>query len=64
VRGPVGHAGNHLDAAEVAGRVVEQERFLTELKQRYRDLLVAPDGTIYVLTDETAGALLRIEPEG
>lgn len=46
------------------GRVVEQERFLTELKQRYRDLLVAPDGTIYVLTDETAGALLRIEPEG
>jgi glucose/arabinose dehydrogenase len=27
-----------------------------------RDVRVAPDGSIYVLTDETAGAVLRITP--
>ena len=27
-----------------------------------RDVRVGPDGNLYVLTDETAGALLRIAP--
>lgn len=35
---------------------------LTELKQRLRDVRQGPDGLVYVLTDETAGALLKIEP--
>jgi glucose/arabinose dehydrogenase len=42
--------------------VTGQERFLTELKQRFRDTRVGPDGLIYLLTDEPNGALLRIEP--
>jgi glucose/arabinose dehydrogenase len=41
---------------------VTQERMLTDLKQRMRDIRVGPDGDIYVLTDETAGAVLRISP--
>ena len=35
---------------------------LTELGQRLREVRQGPDGLLYVLTDETAGALLRIEP--
>jgi glucose/arabinose dehydrogenase len=35
---------------------------LSELGQRLREVRQGPDGLLYVLTDETAGALLRIEP--
>jgi glucose/arabinose dehydrogenase len=35
---------------------------LDDLKQRIRDVRQGCDGLIYVLTDEDAGALLRIEP--
>ena len=47
---------------DAAGRPVGQERMLTELQQRLRDVRQGPDGLIYLLTDETAGAMLRIEP--
>lgn len=46
------------------GKPVAQERMLTELGQRLRDVREGPDGLLYVLTDETDGALLRIEPAG
>lgn len=39
-----------------------QERMLTDLKQRFRDIRIGPDGAIYILTDEAKGALLRIDP--
>ena len=45
-----------------AGNPTGQERMLTELGQRLRDVRQGPDGFVYVLTDETAGAMLRIEP--
>jgi glucose/arabinose dehydrogenase len=44
------------------GNPTGQERMLTELKQRFRDTRSGPDGFIYLLTDETFGAVLRIEP--
>ena len=44
------------------GKPVHEERMLGELKQRFRDIRSGPDGNLYLLTDETAGALLRIEP--
>ena len=47
---------------DAQGNVTGQERFLTELKQRFRDTRVGPDGLVYLLTDEPEGALLRIEP--
>jgi glucose/arabinose dehydrogenase len=35
---------------------------LADLKQRIREVKPGPDGLLYVLTNETAGAVLRIEP--
>jgi len=45
-----------------AGRPINREPILTELRQRIRDVRQGPDGLLYVLTDEDAGMLLRIEP--
>jgi aldose sugar dehydrogenase len=41
---------------------LRRESMLTELHQRIRDVRQGPDGFLYLLTDEDAGALLRIEP--
>ena len=41
---------------------IRRESFLTEMRQRIRDVRQGPDGFLYVLTDEDQGALLRIEP--
>ena len=45
-----------------AGAPITREPILTELRQRIRDVRPGPDGLLYVLTDESSGALLRIEP--
>ncbi len=45
-----------------AGAAITREPILTELRQRIRDVRPGPDGLLYVLTDESSGALLRIEP--
>lgn len=42
------------------GRVVRQELLLGELGERIRDVKVAADGSIYVLTDGVDGRLLRL----
>jgi glucose/arabinose dehydrogenase len=47
---------------DAQGKPVGQERMFTELKQRFRDVRLGPDGFIYLLTDETAGAVIRIGP--
>lgn len=44
------------------GRIVGQELLLAELDERIRDVKVAPDGSILVLTDARAASLLRITP--
>jgi len=36
--------------------------FLTEMRQRIRDVRQGPDGFLYVLTEEDQGALLRMSP--
>lgn len=41
-------------------KVVHEERLLGELKARIRDVRVGPDGYLYLLTDETDGALLKV----
>jgi aldose sugar dehydrogenase len=41
---------------------LRREPMLMELKQRIRDVRQGPDGLLYVLTAEEAGALIRIEP--
>ena len=44
------------------GLPIRRAPMLTELHQRIREVRQGPDGLLYVLTDERAGALLRIEP--
>jgi glucose/arabinose dehydrogenase len=44
------------------GKFVSQTRIMTGLGQRIRDVRTGPDGYVYILTDETAGAMLRLEP--
>ncbi|MDX1563152.1 MAG: PQQ-dependent sugar dehydrogenase, partial [Gammaproteobacteria bacterium] len=48
------------------GNAVGQERMLTELGQRMRDVAQGPDGRIYVLTEASPmaspGAILVLEP--
>jgi len=39
-----------------------RETFLSELKQRIRDVRQGPDGLIYLLTEEVNGVVLKIEP--
>jgi glucose/arabinose dehydrogenase len=44
--------------------VGDPEYMLGTLKQRLRDAKVGPDGALYLTTDETDGAVLRITPRG
>lgn len=42
-------------------RVVQQERLLTDLGERFRDVRQGPDGWLYLLTDSDDGKLIRLE---
>ena len=56
-------AGQHLARLTLNGdRVVAEEKLLTDLGQRIRDVRQGPDGFIYVLTDDRNGKLFRIAP--
>ena len=41
-------------------RVVGEERLLTGLGERIRDVAVGPDGAVWAITDETDGKLVRL----
>ncbi|HZX78128.1 PQQ-dependent sugar dehydrogenase [Lysobacter sp.] len=47
-----------LDGDKITG----EERLLKDLGARIRDVRVGADGEVYVLTDETDGKLLRLDP--
>lgn len=56
-------AGSHLARLVLAGnRVVAEERLLTDLQERIRDVRQGPDGALYVATDSSRGRILRIKP--
>jgi glucose/arabinose dehydrogenase len=56
-------SGELLLRLELDGeRVVHEERLLEELGERIRDVRQGPDGFLYLLTDASDGALLRLEP--
>jgi glucose/arabinose dehydrogenase len=44
-------------------RVVGEERLLTDLDARIREVVQGPDGAIYLLTDAPNGRLLKITPK-
>jgi hypothetical protein len=45
-----------------AGKPINREPLLVELRQRIRDVRQGPDGLLYLLTDEDDGMVLRLEP--
>lgn len=45
---------------DAAGRIIDEERFLTERFGRIRDLKEAPDGALLAVTDDDNGLLIRI----
>jgi len=47
-----------LDGEKVAG----EERLLRELGERIRDVRNGPDGALYLVTDNSAGRILRVAP--
>lgn len=62
--GAMTRTGPHLVRLSLNGeRVTGEERLLTELGQRIRDVRQGPDGMIYVLTDGPQGKLIRISPK-
>src|SRR5690606_8049302 len=60
-----GLASTALVRLELDGdSVTHEERLLEDLGLRIRDVAEGPDGAIYVVTDESAGEVLRIAPAG
>ena len=47
-----------LDGEKVTG----EERLLQGLRERIRDVRIGPDGAIYLVTDNSAGRILKIVP--
>lgn len=43
-------------------KVVDEERLLTDLGYRIRDVAESPEGDIVVITDEDNGRIIRIAP--
>lgn len=45
-------------------RVTREERYLADVGERIRNVRQGPDGLLYLLTDNTAGRILRVRPAG
>jgi glucose/arabinose dehydrogenase len=43
-------------------KVIKEERLLQGRVGRIRDVRMGPDGFVYLLTDDSQGRLLRLEP--
>lgn len=57
-------AHKHLRRVDLddQGHALGEQRLLTKLDKRIRDVRVSPDGYIYVTTDEASGSVFKIEP--
>jgi glucose/arabinose dehydrogenase len=44
-------------------KVVGEERLLTEVNERLRDVIVGPDGALYIATDNETGRVLKVTPK-
>ena len=56
-------AGQRLVRLELDGETVKhEERLLGDVGERIRDVRAGPDGLLYVLTDNSNGRILRLEP--
>ena len=59
-----GLASQALVRLDIDGeRVIGEERLLTNLGHRIRDVVQGPDGALYLLTDESRGEILKLQPK-
>jgi len=59
-----GLGGEYLSRLTLQGeKVVGEERLLSEVGERLRDVVVGPDGALYVATDNDKGRVLRVTPK-
>ena len=59
----VGALRGHLVRLTLDGeKITSEERLLQGRTGRIRDVRIGPDGLVYLLTDESQGSLLRLEP--
>jgi MFS family permease len=59
----VGALRGHLVRLTLDGeKIISEERLLLGRTGRIRDVRIGPDGLVYLLTDESQGSLLRLEP--
>jgi glucose/arabinose dehydrogenase len=57
-------AGQALVRLELDGETVgREERLLQDLRERIRDVRQGPDGALWLLTDNSAGRILRVRPK-
>jgi glucose/arabinose dehydrogenase len=58
-----GLAGHRVSRLTLKGeRVTGEEWLLTDLDERIRDVVVGPDGALYLLTDNERGRVLKLVP--
>ncbi len=56
-------AGKMLVRLSLNGNAVTaEERLLQDLNERIRDVRQGPDGALWLLTDSSAGRILRVSP--
>jgi aldose sugar dehydrogenase len=56
-------AGAILARLELEGeKVLREERLLAQLRERIRDVRQGPDGALWLVTDNSAGRILRLTP--
>ncbi|OJU09814.1 MAG: hypothetical protein BGN86_10725 [Caulobacterales bacterium 68-7] len=57
-------AGKHVSRLVLKGdRVVAEERLFTEVNERIRQVVVGPEGAVYLLTDSAQGLILKVTPK-
>jgi glucose/arabinose dehydrogenase len=58
-----GMGSTHLVRLTIEGdRVVGEERLLTDLRERIRDVVQGPEGALYLCTDSRSGRVLKLLP--
>lgn len=62
ILGALAHKHVRRVDVDAAGKVVGQERIFPKITARIRDVRVAPDGALWLTTDEDAGKVLRVTP--
>jgi glucose/arabinose dehydrogenase len=56
-------AGKMLVRLSLTGNAITgEERLLQNLNERIRDVRQGPDGALWLLTDSSAGRILRVSP--